>query len=145
MIRDLERDDIQACIEIVNMNWGDEVAARFADEVGHAFNISMKWPPQYFVYDVGGKVVGFGGMKSSWIMHEVWDLIWVNVHPDYRCNGSGMLLTSFRISEVKRKGGAVINLMTKIPDFFAKFDFQPLHEYDGGWCLMTLQLKPLKL
>lgn len=145
VIRDLESSDVPACIEIVRTNWGDEVATRFTDEVGHAFNTTMKWPPHYFVWDAQGDILGFAGMIPSWVMHGVWDFIWINVKPEAQNKKIGAHLTSLRISEVQRQGGAVINLMTKNDYFFTHFGFEVIRTYQGDWHLMTLQMKALKL
>jgi N-acetylglutamate synthase-like GNAT family acetyltransferase len=147
MIRDLEPADVAECVEIVRLNWGDGVADRFSDEVSHAFNNTMRWPPQYFVYDEPktNKILGFAGMIPSWVMHGVWDFIWINVAEEARGQNIGLQLTTFRISEVTRQSGKVINLMTQAPGFFSKLGFESTHTYHGGWKSMTLQLRELNL
>lgn len=145
MIRDLEPSDVPACTEIVRANWNDGVADRFVDEVNHAFNNTMKWPPQYFVYEQGKLVLGFAGMIPSWQMHGIWDFVWINVCPTAQRQQIGQQLTSMRISEVIRRKGCVINLMTHTPVYFRRFGFEITHTYKGGWIGMTLQLRELSL
>jgi len=147
MIRRLEKRDIIHCVEIVTENWGTAAALDFHDEVKHAFRPGMKWPPEYFVFEhaTNGKTVGFAGMMHSWVMHGVWDLIWINVAKNYQGLGIGKQLTEHRIHEIDRQKGAVINLMTKEVQFFHKFGFEELKEYDGGWSFMTMQLRKLKI
>lgn len=145
-VRDLRPSDVEECVTIVRLNWGEIVASRFVDEVAHAFLPDMKWPPIYFVYvNDEDEVLGFAGMMESWIMHGVWDFIWINVHPDHHHKGIGKLLTENRILEVLSKGGAVINLITRQYDFFKSLGFQVTHLYDGDWIAMTRQFRELSL
>ena len=123
MIRELEKKDIHACVEIVRENWDDKVAERFWDEVQHAFLRGMKWPPEYFVYEEAGEVVAFAGMMESWLMHRVMDFIWINVKKDYQGYGYGRELTEYRIERCKKYDMRAINLMTQKPNFFEPFGF----------------------
>lgn len=145
MIRDLEKADIPACIAIVLDNWNQDTADRFSHEISHALNGSMKWPPEYFVFEISKEIVGFAGMMPSWLMYGVWDLIWINVKKDFQGQSIGSQLTHLRISEIDRLGGSVINLMTKNTKFFSKFSFKTTYRYQGGWNLMTRQLRTLQL
>lgn len=145
MIRRLEKRDIIQCVEIVTENWGTAVALNFHEEVKHAFRPGLKWPPEYFVFEIDKKVAGFAGMMHSWIMHNVWDFIWINVKKNHQGLGIGRQLTEHRINEVNKQKGAVINLITKEVGFFYKFGFEDVKQYNNDWCLMTLQLRKLKL
>jgi predicted N-acetyltransferase YhbS len=144
MIRPLEKRDVIACTTIVNENWGSIVADRFWDEVEHAWLSNMKWPPIYFVYEDDGRVVGFAGMMESWIMHGVWDFIWINVRKSHQGTGVGRALTERRIEEVDRRRGSVINLYTHNPKFFEQFGFTCTHAHDD-WCFLTKQLRKLQI
>jgi ribosomal protein S18 acetylase RimI-like enzyme len=144
MIRKLKQADITECINIVQLNWSVPVAERFKREVAHAFNESMAWPPEYFVFETDGNVIaGFAGMIQSWRMHNTWDLIWINVHPEYQGEGIGKRLTLHRMDEIHDRGGAVISLMTKEKKFFKKLGFKKDREYIGGWISMSLQIREL--
>ena len=144
LIREIEKRDIWACTQIVQENWGSIVADRFWDEVQHVWLAGMKWPPQYLVAEVDGKVVGFAGMMESWIMHGVWDLIWINVKKTHQGQGIGKALTERRIAAIDRQKGAVVNLSTQSPRFFDIFGFNETHSVDG-WSFMTKKLRTLKI
>lgn len=144
-IRELQRDDVSACSNIVCDNWGIEVAKRFEDEVAHVWVHGMQWPPIYFVSVEGHEVVGFAGMIESWIMHGVWDFIWVNVRVDHQGGGIGRALTERRVEEVMLRGGSVIQLMTLHRKFFRKLGFRTSHELEGGWTHMIKQLRKLSI
>jgi ribosomal-protein-alanine N-acetyltransferase len=147
MIRELCPSDVEACIDLVRMNWDETVAARFTDEISHAFDSKMSCPPLYYVFVENNKIIGFAGMIRSWIMHSVWDFIWINVHPDHKGKGIGKLLTIHRINEVDRMGGSIIQLMTEQYHFFKKLGFRVNILFDGDemWMHMTKQLRPIHI
>jgi GNAT superfamily N-acetyltransferase len=81
-----------------------------------------EFKPQYFVVtDEQGTVVGFAGMIPSWIMHRVWDFIWINVAKSHQRQGIGRQLTEHRIMKVIAADGRVIQLMTKDAGFFGRW------------------------
>jgi GNAT superfamily N-acetyltransferase len=126
----------------VRENWGAGPARRFAAEVSHVWSLDLdeKFKPQYFVAEDIGEVVGFAGRIQSWIMHRVWDFIWINVHKDRQRQGIGRLLTEHRILKVIAAVGRVIQLMTKDVGFFRRW-FSVSRDYGvEGWKLMTLRL-----
>jgi N-acetylglutamate synthase-like GNAT family acetyltransferase len=143
-IRLIQPEDVDQCYEIVRHNWSKKVADRFLYEVHHTFNPTLRWPPLYYVY-TDPDVRGFAGMQSSWIMHGVWDFIWINVREDSLGSGIGSSLTKHRIKQVKKQGGKGIHLVTKEITFFYQFGFTPAYAYKGGWTLMVKELGELKL
>ncbi len=150
MIREAWITDRKALKELVRINFGDGPAERFLSEFGHAFVKMWDWPPQYFVYEIDGKAVGFAGMMPSWIMNGIWDFIWINVHPDHHGKGIGKALTEYRIQMVKNAGGTAIHLVTREVEFFERLGFTPAQDYYTGddtpsWVLMTMQLGPVSL
>lgn len=139
IIRELTEADVAACVEIVRLNWGDAVAEKAGLEMSHAFMPGLAWPPIYFVAEESGQVCGFAGMMKSWIMAGVWDFIWINCRKEMQGQGIGKQLTLHRISEVKKRGGTMIQLMTKRHGFFTRMKFKTVGVYDE-WVLMNMQL-----
>jgi hypothetical protein len=83
--------------------------------------------------------------RLDWIMHRVWDFIWINVRKDRQREGIGCLLTEHRIMKVIAADGRVIQLMTKDAGFFERW-FTVCRDYrEEGWKLMTLQLRTVAL
>jgi GNAT superfamily N-acetyltransferase len=147
-IRPIELRDVAACQAIVRDNWDIEAARRFAAEVSHVWSLDLdeEFKPQYFVAtNEEGSVVGFAGMIPSWIMHRVWDFIWINVAKSHQRQGIGRQLTEHRIMKVIAADGRVIQLMTKDAGFFGRW-FTICRDYrEEGWKLMTLQLGTVAL
>jgi GNAT superfamily N-acetyltransferase len=84
-------------------------------------------------------------MILSWIMHRVWDFIWINVRKDRQREGIGRQLTEHQILKVIEADGRVIQLMTKDVSFFGRW-FTVSRDYrEEGWKLMTLQLGTVAL
>lgn len=128
----MEGNDLQACVEITRVNWDDNEARKSRDQFIQLQNA------KYFVALENAKIVGWAGIMPSPIKEGVWELIWVNVHPDYRNRGIGEDLTNLRISEAKRGDAKVLHLVTNQTKFFAKFGFSVTLPYPGGkWFLMT--------
>jgi hypothetical protein len=88
--------------------------------------LDEEFKPTYFVAEDNGEVVGFAGMIPSWIMHRVWDFIWINVRKDRQ-------LTEHRIMNVIAADGRAIQLMTKDAGFFGRW-FTVCRDYrEEGW------------
>jgi N-acetylglutamate synthase-like GNAT family acetyltransferase len=144
MIREMRFCDIPACRKIVEENWNATVADRAVIEMKHAFERTMEWPPIYYVYEIEEQVVGFAGMIQGWIMHDVWDFIWINVQKDHQKTNIGKQLTEYRINKVKELGGKEIHLMTRNYQFFKKLGFRTV-SVNNDWVLMVLELGELSL
>ena len=144
IIRDLEPADIRACVDITSINWGFDIAKQAETELREMHHSVQNWPPHYYVAEVDGTIVGWAGFRSAWMMTNVYEFIWINIHPFHQKSGVGTALTEKRIEEVQRRNGSVILLMTQKPAFFDKFGFEALCTNDN-WMLMRLRLAPLVL
>lgn len=142
MIREMQESDIPQCIYIVEKNWGDKVAQRAEIEVRCLFKNQLA---MYYVIELNHTVVGWAGMMPSHLMNDIWDFIWINIHPDFKKQGLGRDLTNFRINMVSEMGGSAIHLMTKRYKFFKSMGFKAVHVYQGNWVLMIRQLKTVEL
>lgn len=143
IIREMRLKDINACAVITNANWGKRIAVNTRVELQYL--LKNKLARYYLALQDDGRAAGFAGIMPSWIMRDVWDLIWINVHPDFHGQGVGRELTEYIINQVISRNGAAIHLMTQKPDYFKKFDFHSVHSYNGDWTLMVNQLRELKL
>jgi len=152
MIRPIEVKDVIACHTIVLDNWDAVVAERFKHELDMAFNTTLKWPPEYFVYEsysLDGvlEIIGFAGIMPSFLKEGVWDLVWVNVARDCQRIGVGADLVEHIIELVRERKGIAIHLMTEKPEYFIQFGFDDscsdevfFGGYGGDWTLMRIVL-----
>jgi ribosomal protein S18 acetylase RimI-like enzyme len=144
LIRDMRPEDIEDCCNIIQYHWGRDIALSARGELEEMFLSNSKWPPHYYVAEEGNKILGFGGFRSSWLMSNTFELIWINVAPEARGKGIGEALTWHRLAEIRRRGGNLILLMTQKPSYFEYFQFQTVATFDG-WCLMVNQFDTVKL
>lgn len=136
--------DVEACRKIVIANWDMHVANRFMREVSNVFAQDIDPAPIYYVAEVDGTIAGFAGMAESWRMKGFWDFTWINVRKDYRNQGIGRKLVEYRVNEIRRSNGSVIQLITKEPTFFEQFGFSGIRDY-GKWQLMEMVLGTVDL
>jgi len=142
-IRDLREDDAEKCASIVRANWGDALYYNALLEIAEMFG-SSRWRPHYFVAEIDGKIVGYAGFKTAWILWNVKELVWVNVLPEYQGFGVGSALTEHRLKKLREDETALALLMTKRRSFFKKFGFVEAADLDG-WALMFLKLGPITI
>lgn len=137
-IREMVEADIPRCVEITRLNWGDRTAGRTEREL--RLLLANRSATYYVTVEPSGVISGFAGMMPSWLMHDVWDFIWINIHPEFMQWGLGRALTEHRIKEVIDRKGAAIHLITQKHAFFKKFGFAIVRGYGHGWALMVRQL-----
>jgi N-acetylglutamate synthase-like GNAT family acetyltransferase len=142
-IRRLKCEDILDCVKIVDYHWTWIVGERAKKEIEHGLSLEgSEFAPHYHVAVEDGKILGFAGFRDSWIMHNVYELIWINVHKDHINKGIGKKLTAFRLRAIEDVGGTMVMLMTKKTDWFThNFGFK-IQDTFGPWSLMTKELKP---
>src|SRR4051812_47518750 len=107
-----------------------EIADSAVIEMEEMFTSNSRWPPHYYVVEDEIGVVGFGGFKAAWMMSNTFELIWVNVHPRAIGEGVGSMLTRKRLTEICRRGGNLVVLMTRKSSFFVKFGFKAVANFD---------------
>jgi len=144
LIRDAVYDDDVAIEKIVMSNWDKDIAYSAVLEFDEMFKSGSKWPPHYYVAEVDGQVVGCGGLKSAWLMTNTYELIWVNVHKDFKGRGIGKALTERRLKHIRDLDGRLVLLMTKSPFFFKPFGFYVNNVFDG-YALMSLHLGKVEI
>lgn len=143
IIRDLSIQDIDDCQRITASNWNAPIPLKARREMNAMFSEEYG-RPHFFVAQENDHVVGYAGMRPSWIMTGVWEFVWINIHPSYQGNGIGTKLTDRRLKEVEWRGGSMVMLMTQSPQFFRKFGFVGIDSEDD-WVLMKKKIAPLIL
>ncbi len=136
-------EDMHFCTSLVHMNWGFEAADRCQHQMTEHFK-GGPFAPVFCIADIGDPLsrdyvsmpVGFAAYQPSMKMKGSFDLIWIAVHPLYQGHGAGVALTEWRINEIKKRGGQMIELVTQKPHYFSKFGFFKLHHLGNEWYLM---------
>lgn len=138
-VRAPKYSEIDLCCNLVLINWGVEAADRCRQQMIEYFK-GGDYAPVFCVLDIGdgvdGPIVGFAAYQPSMKMKGSFDLIWIAVHPHYQGRSAGKVLTEWRINEIKKRGGQMIELVTQKPAFFSKFGFFKLHHLGNDWYLM---------
>ena len=121
-IRKATKKDVGKMFEIFRLN-GSKYPKKLAlQELNEMFSKSLL-KPTYFVVEEKKEIVSFGGFIPSWIDNLVYNLFWINTHPDYKGRGAGKKLIEGlvkEISKIKKPRAKMITLSTKIPSFFKK-------------------------
>ncbi|HWC57738.1 MAG TPA: GNAT family N-acetyltransferase [Candidatus Paceibacterota bacterium] len=110
-IRLLQKNDIGAASKIVGMNYSKKFERASKEEITAMFQRGPV-PPMYFVAEEKGEVIGFAGYIQSWMDYYIYQIFWVNVHPQYKRKGIGKKLVGKLISEIKKKRNAKLILLT---------------------------------
>lgn len=131
-IRLLKKEDIKKAGEIVALNYNKEDANSCISEMRDMFRTSAI-KPQYFVAEVNGIIVGIIGFMQSAIDYAIYQIFWVNVHPDYQGKGIGQKLVGKAIIQIKKdKGAKVIILSATKLNFYKKhFNFKKIDMFTG--------------
>lgn len=145
-VREPKYSEIAACANLVHENWGRKAAERCEAQMIEYFR-GGKYAPTFVVADNGfGVVVGFAAFAPTMLMTDLYDLIWLVVEKGYQKHGVGRALTHWRLSEIKRLGGAAVQLVTQKPGYFNRwFNFQPVAPLGNGWMLMIRHLKNVEM
>jgi len=143
-VRKATKKDIGQMLEIDKINNPKYPVARARKELEEMFSSSLI-KPTYILLEDNKRILGFGGFASSWTDNMIYNLCWINVHPDFRNRGIGKRIVKTLIREVrglKKPKAKMITIATKIPAFYKKFGFKKItKKYDGDYVLMGLQLK----
>jgi GNAT superfamily N-acetyltransferase len=136
------------CSTLVGDNWGAEARLRARDQMAAYFD-GGDYAPVFVVADATvtdiKEIAGFGAFQPSMKMKGSYDLIWLAVDKRYQEHGVGRALTEWRIEEIKRRGGQMIELVTQKPEYFSKFGFFKLHHLGNEWYLMLKLLKEVDI
>ena len=138
IIRELAQRDIAPAAFIVKSIWGEEVADKAAWQMGEAFRPVLN-RPIYFVAEMFGEVVGFAGLRLSWMMADTYEFTFVAVAKKFQGRGIGQQLTERRLEEADNRGASLVMVMSKQQEFFERFGFRVIADFDGQR-LMALKL-----
>ena len=128
-IRAYRIEDLEAVVAIFRSNIPKYFTP--AEEAG-LYEFLDGYSEDYYVVEVGGEVVGAGGIALNELESPTVSLCWGMVHRDHLGTGLGRNLTEFRIKYAREKYGDVpltIGTSQHTQGFYEKFGFR-LTEYE---------------
>jgi ribosomal protein S18 acetylase RimI-like enzyme len=128
-IRAYRNEDLEAVVAIFRSNIPKYFTP--AEEAG-LYEFLDGYSEDYYVVEVGGEVVGSGGIALNELESPTVSLCWGMVHRDHLGTGLGRNLTEFRIKYSREKYGDVpltIGTSQHTQGFYEKFGFR-LTEYE---------------
>jgi ribosomal protein S18 acetylase RimI-like enzyme len=128
-IRAYRNEDLEAVVAIFRSNIPKYFTP--AEEAG-LYEFLDGYSEDYYVVEVGGEVVGAGGIALNELESPTVSLCWGMVHRDHLGTGLGRNLTEFRIKYSREKYGDVpltIGTSQHTQGFYEKFGFR-LTEYE---------------
>jgi ribosomal protein S18 acetylase RimI-like enzyme len=128
-IRAYRNEDLEAVVAIFRSNIPKYFTP--AEEAG-LYEFLDGYSEDYYVVEVGGEVVGAGGIALNELESPTVSLCWGMVHRDHLGTGLGRNLTEFRIKYAREKYGDVpltIGTSQHTQGFYEKFGFR-LTEYE---------------
>ncbi len=100
--------------------------------------------PTYIVAVEKNAIIAFAGYNSSWLDNAVFNIFWVNVHPEHKRKGIGSLLIKYIINKIKDEKDVkakMILLSTKTSSFYKLLGFRQISpKYDKEYVLMSLKI-----
>ena len=128
-IRAYRNEDLEAVVAIFRSNIPKYFTP--AEEAG-LYEFLDGYSEDYYVVEVGGEVIGSGGIALNELESPTVSLCWGMVHRDHLGTGLGRNLTEFRIKYAREKYGDVpltIGTSQHTQGFYEKFGFR-LTEYE---------------
>lgn len=135
-------DDVPVCAKIAGMNFWEHLEKSAFKEIQETFNKKDPLPPQYIVVEEKGKIIWFAGFINAWMDYNIYEIFWVNIHPDYQGQWIGTKLVEKVISHIKKHQNVLkILLTTKKPWFYQeKFWFREISQLKEDEVLMELNI-----
>ncbi len=143
-IRKATKKDIKQMLEIVKINNPTYLKNLALKEINEMFSLSLI-KPTYLVLEDKKEILGFGGFAPSWADNMIYNLFWINVHPNFKNKGAGKRIVESLIKEIKEIKKPLVKMIlisTKIPSFYERFGFEKItQKYDGDYILMGKVLR----
>jgi hypothetical protein len=147
-IRPPQYSEINFCCSLVAENWGVAAAERCRQQMIEYFK-GGEYAPVFAILDIGDPIsrdyapmpIAFTAYTPTMLVKGAFDFVWVAVHRQYQGLTAGKVLTEWRINEITKRGGQMIQLITQKPGYFSKFGFFKLHHVGNDWYIMLKLLK----
>ena len=137
-LRYLRPSDMEDIRRVAESCWDEAMATTLVHQAQEMFS---RKDVAIFVIQKGSKdVIGFTGIRHSWVMPHTAEMIGVTVMPEHQGKGFGGILTRARLELAKELGMEYVMVSTIVPGFFKEFGFEEI-DIHGEWVLMRKVLK----
>lgn len=150
VIRSMTVDDVPLLANIVSRNYNRHCAEAFHHEARCAF-YHYPFPPRFIVAEDADKgVIGCACWNTDWVSWGIFNLSWVQVHPEHQGAGIGTALVNAALDELRPQASLVMLATTK-PKYYERWGFEALRTYSATVeyetageveTLMALALRP---
>lgn len=150
-IRFLKNSEIKDAVNIVVKNydkkegyWANKELEIILNSEKHKFDYS-----NVLCAVIGNKIVGFVSYSWSWISDDIAELLWLNILPDYQCQGIGKMLVKKcienlrKIKKTNKHYRPKLLLSTRMKKFEKRYKdlgFKTIYNIDKKWVLAGVKL-----
>ena len=142
--RNAKKEDIPHMFTIIQKNWPKYPKTLARKELEEMFSTALI-KPTYIVAEEHKEIVAFAGFSPSWRDNLIFNMFWINVHPEHKGKEIGSkLITAVidNIQNIKNPQAKLILISTEMPSFYKKFGFRKKGPaYDKKYVVMSLRLR----
>ena len=148
-LRLMRPEDIQQCIDIVELNYGEKYST-IENELTSMFKLDLWVRPEYHVIEVDNKIVSFGGYSLTTIDYNCYGIFWINTHPEHVKNGYAKQIVNSIIDAIKEKNSnkawIILSCKENLKQFYEQFGFKILSiRPEKGGYMMGLNINETNL
>lgn len=124
VIRHLEPRDLTQVLDLIERNWDRDSANLAGKEITSAL-AGTKPQPVYFVAVMDTTVLGAIGISDSFMDTRIYEIFWVNVHPEWHDSGIGRRLVkqALEYADVHQASLVILTTKPKTLPFYKKLGF----------------------
>lgn len=132
-IRRYKPEDLESVVAIFRSN----IPKYFTpEEEDGLYDFLSKYAGDYYVIEVGGDIVGAGGIARNELANPTVSLCWGMVRADHLGTGLGKMLTEFRMGLARERFGDLpltIGTSQHTEGFYEKFGFRTVEHIPDGF------------
>ena len=140
--RYIKPKDLTICAKIAGMNFWQHFKNSAYKEIKETFSKNNTLCPRYLVVEEKWKIIWFAWFINSWMDYNIYEIFWVNIHPDYQGQWIGTKLVEKIIRLIKKNQNALKILLTtqKASFYKEKFGFREVSWLKEKDVLMELDI-----
>ncbi len=141
-IRELQAHEVESAASLVGLNYDVDDEKQATKEMAAMFLEENPLKPIYFVAEEQKEIIWVIGVSLSRIDYDVYELFWLNVHPNRQGQGIGTKLTNHVIDYVKSRWGKMIIISAgpHLVDYYEGFWLAKVNQISEKQYLMTFKI-----